>query len=169
MGLAVENQPSVLTDGKLIALRRDRLGWKQETLAANAGVSLSTVLRVEKDKNVRRDIWLSIDRALQVEERTRGLSTSLDFGDQVSRLRHGSGLSGSVHPLSTNRENVPKGGEADDPATASTRELVARLDAQDRKIQALQNLLDSFVRSAAKQRGSGKAASDTPRRGKRDR
>lgn len=62
-----------LSDGENIALRRNRLGWKQRLLAANAGVSLATVLKIEKDRNVRVDMLRAVEAALTTGEAERGL------------------------------------------------------------------------------------------------
>jgi transcriptional regulator with XRE-family HTH domain len=60
------------TDGERIALRRRRLGWKQEKLSDAAGVSLTTLVQIEKDRNVRVDRLRAVEAALDKAEKKRG-------------------------------------------------------------------------------------------------
>lgn len=62
------------TEGQLIALRRDKLGWTQEDLANAIGVSQSTILRVEKGTNQQRPNYLAALAVIEKEEARRGSS-----------------------------------------------------------------------------------------------
>lgn len=62
------------TEGELIALRRDKLGWTQEDLGKQIGVSQSTILRVEKGTNQQRPNYIAALAVIEKEEARRGLS-----------------------------------------------------------------------------------------------
>jgi transcriptional regulator with XRE-family HTH domain len=64
--LATVTEPS---DGERVALRRNRLGWKQRTLAEAAKVSLTTVVQIEKDRGVRTDSLRAVLAALDAAEK----------------------------------------------------------------------------------------------------
>jgi transcriptional regulator with XRE-family HTH domain len=57
------------SDGERVALRRNRLGWKQRTLAEAAKVSLTTVVQIEKDRGVRTDSLRAVLAALEAAEK----------------------------------------------------------------------------------------------------
>jgi transcriptional regulator with XRE-family HTH domain len=168
LGLSVQNLRTVVSDGKVLALRRERLGWKQEALAARAGVSLSTVVRAEKDRNVRRDMWLAVESALAAEESSRGLG-ALQLVTRSDQRHQTSPLTSSVHGASTNRENIPKGSGEDDPASTRIRELEDRLERQGEQIQELRDMLKRLARIATKRAESGPARKNQTGRGGPDR
>jgi len=56
----------MLTDGKQIAAARQLLGWSQGDLAAHAGVSKPSVIRIEKELNsVKFDVQTHIQKAIE--------------------------------------------------------------------------------------------------------
>jgi transcriptional regulator with XRE-family HTH domain len=63
-----------VTDGAEISRRRKQLIWNQATLAKRAGVGLTTVVQIEKNRNVRIDGLRAVIEALDKEERKRGLA-----------------------------------------------------------------------------------------------
>jgi transcriptional regulator with XRE-family HTH domain len=69
--LQVHNRSTVTepSDGERIALRRNRLGWKQRALADAAGVSLTTVVQIEKDRGVRTESLRAVLAALDAAEK----------------------------------------------------------------------------------------------------
>lgn len=87
-------------------------------------------------------------------------------------LPHPSPLNYPDHPLSTNREIVPKGGGEDDPATTRVRELEARIERIEQQhaaeVQELRDMLKRVTRVAIKRDESRKAPSDKARRRKPD-
>lgn len=131
-------------------------------------MSLSTVLKIEKDRNVRRDMWLAVESALATEESARGLP-SLEGGLRAASVPYPSPLNFPVTPASTNRETFPKGGGEGDAAATRLRELEDRIERQDAEIQELRDMYKRLARIAIKRAESGKAASDKTRRGKSDR
>lgn len=152
-------------------LRKDR-AWTLDDLAQASGVSRTTLWELENGKTDTRGSTLKriaqafgLDRLPEPSE----LAPSLELVPRPKAEPHRDPLTDPDHRASTDGVTIPKGDAADDPATARIRELESRIEAQDRKIAALQNVLDALVRSAAEQRQPRKAASDTPRRGKRDR
>jgi transcriptional regulator with XRE-family HTH domain len=64
--LGTVTEPS---DGERVALRRNRLGWKQRALAEAAGVSLTTVVQIEKDRGVRTESLRAVLAALDAAEK----------------------------------------------------------------------------------------------------
>lgn len=60
-----------MTDGEQIAWRRERLGWNQRKLAKQAGVGLSTVTRIEKDRNTQQVKLRAVLQALDLAEADR--------------------------------------------------------------------------------------------------
>lgn len=69
--LGTVTEPSA---GERVALRRNRLGWKQRTLAEAAGVSLTTVVQIEKDRGVRTESLRAVLSALEQAEKGPTLS-----------------------------------------------------------------------------------------------
>lgn len=59
--------------GEAIYRRRKQLLWNQEMLAKKAGVGITTVVQVEKDRDVRASSLRAVYEALDKEERKRGL------------------------------------------------------------------------------------------------
>lgn len=81
MGLGLETAQAechdpgiVITEGKQIALRRERVGWIQTELAKRARVSRSVVWKIENDKNVRVDMLRKVEGALAAAEAKLGLT-----------------------------------------------------------------------------------------------
>lgn len=139
-----DNARAPMTDaseGERIALRRSRLGWSQTDLATRAGVSLGTVLRIEKDRNVRRDNWTSVIGALDAGEAARALP-ALEL-DMTLGGRIGSGFASLQPSLETTRprdlsrhggeyqSDFPRGADAPESAAETRiRELEQQLAAE---------------------------------------
>jgi DNA-binding XRE family transcriptional regulator len=60
--------------GREIARRRKQLIWRQGQLADAAGVGLTTVVQIEKDRPVRENLRKLVYDALEREELRRGLT-----------------------------------------------------------------------------------------------
>lgn len=161
------DRPIVISEGKIIALRRDRLGWNQAALGVNAGVGTSTIWRLENGGNVEVDTLRAVERALITEETKRGLPP-LQFGPGPGAVPFPSPLNSPVTPISTNRENIPKGG-GHDPASTRIRELEDRVARQSTEIQELRDMYKKLARLAIKRAESRPVTSNKARRGKSDR
>lgn len=148
------------TKGELIAIRRSRLGWSQTDLAERAGVSLGTVLRIEKDRNTQRINFDAVIAALEAEEGlvAHGLVSAPKALPPLA-------MTSPDHPPSTDSGE----GGAGDPATARIRELETVVEAQGREITAMRNVLDSLLRVATDSTKAGKAPATKTGRGKGDR
>jgi transcriptional regulator with XRE-family HTH domain len=99
---AVSTSPS---EGERIALRRKRLGWKQQVLADKAGVGITTVVQIEKDRNVQSD-------------RLRAVLNALDAAEKKNRP-----VTGSVIAPGTNGASMKEGADA----LADDEDLAQRL------------------------------------------
>jgi transcriptional regulator with XRE-family HTH domain len=99
---AVSASPS---EGERIALRRKRLGWKQQVLADKAGVGITTVVQIEKDRNVQSD-------------RLRAVLNALDAAEKKNRP-----VTGSVIAPGTNGASMKEGADA----LADDEDLAQRL------------------------------------------
>lgn len=64
---------SDLSEGELVARRRKKLRLNQQALAKLAGISLGTMLRIEKDRNTQRENFDAVIAALVREEKRRGI------------------------------------------------------------------------------------------------
>lgn len=158
--------------GQLIKERREAFRnpeFTQKQLASAARTHAQTISKIERGiQEPRRSLRLRIFAALESEEQRRA---SLRLVASQSVEPYPSPLTSSDTTASNNRapQHISKGGAEDDPTTTRLRQLESRVADQDRKIAAMQNVLNSLPRAAAKQRQSRKAASDTPGRGKRNR
>lgn len=150
-----------LSRGERLRLRRERAGLTQPQMAVAAGIGVETVVNIEKDRNVQTLKLAAYEDALAAHEQR----ASLQVVTRPGPAPYPSPLTGPVHPPSTNDRE----GGADDPATARTRELADRLDAAERKITALQHVLDTLVRTTAERDRAGKASANQARRGKGNR
>lgn len=65
------------SEGEKIALRRKRLGWKQQVLADKAGVGITTVVQIEKDRSVTTEKLRAVTAALDAAERKKRLNSDL--------------------------------------------------------------------------------------------
>lgn len=65
---------SDLSEGELVARRRKKLRLNQQALAKLAGISLGTMLRIEKDRNTQRENFDAVIAALVREEKRRGIA-----------------------------------------------------------------------------------------------
>jgi transcriptional regulator with XRE-family HTH domain len=79
-----------LSAGRDIARRRKQLLWNQAQLADAAGVGLTTVVQIEKDRAVRPNLRKLVEDALAAEEGRRGV-TYLDHpsGSTRSTMKEG--------------------------------------------------------------------------------
>jgi transcriptional regulator with XRE-family HTH domain len=86
--LGTVTEPS---DGERVALRRNRLGWKQRALAEAAGVSLTTVVQIEKDRGVRTESLRAVLAALDAAEKRPARVTRSDtpVGDDGPSMKEG--------------------------------------------------------------------------------
>jgi transcriptional regulator with XRE-family HTH domain len=149
-----------LSDGDRIAWRRRRLGWNQGQLSDAAGVGLTTIVQIEKDRNVQRAKWRAVEHALDAAERDRGLP-SLQIAAPAPEPRNQSGLTSPVLPPSTNRTNVPRGEPDDDSASTRIRELENRLERQEAQLEEMRKMLKRLARIAT-ERAESRAAGKTP-------
>lgn len=146
-------------------LRKDK-DWTLDELAEHSGVSRTTLWEVENGKLDARGSTLKriaqafgLDRLPEPSE----LAPSLPKVPPKPPTPIRTGVTYFDHPSSTNRENIPKGDDAHDPATARISELEALVEAQGREIIAMRNVLDALLADVA---AISKAAEASPRRGK---
>jgi transcriptional regulator with XRE-family HTH domain len=132
----IVNEP---TEGERIALRRNRLGWKQGVLAERAKVSLNTVVSIEKDRGVRTESLRAVLAALDAAE-----AKPTRRGDLV---RH----SGEYQSSASMKEG------ADVPASARLADIRKRLA----NIQGRQGWLCKSLGARARKPRSVLAASGT--------
>lgn len=90
-----EDPPTVMSDiseGEQIARRRKKLGWNQRELSKRSGVGMSTVLRIEKDKNTQRQNYEAVIAALAQEEAARGVGPTLSTPSGTTEPSHKEGV-----------------------------------------------------------------------------
>lgn len=117
-----QNQPNMEhTEGGRIARRRVALGWTQQELAERARVAKSTLIQLEKGRNVSLHTFHNVTLALEAGEVERG-----PRGNEPS-------------PRVAASSEAPQTGDAPDSVAAAILAMVRRVDTgvQERMLKAV--------------------------------
>jgi transcriptional regulator with XRE-family HTH domain len=86
-----------LSDGEAIARRRKRLGWKQGLLADKAGVGITTVVQIEKDRSVTTEKLRAVLSALdKAEKKAAGPNLATPSGTTEPSMKEGADVPASA-------------------------------------------------------------------------
>lgn len=89
-----------ISEGDRIVLRREKAGWRnQGQLAKAAGVSRSSVWKIENDKNVEKATYDAVIKALEQRERSRGIRPALSSPPATTNSEVESAITGTFETI----------------------------------------------------------------------